>query len=334
MARKKSTEESFSSVDDFMGSIKKNYGDDFVEDTKDAKPVSFQTTNMVGLDNIMGGGRPKGRMIEIYGKESSGKTSLALQMIGVCQKLGGTAMLIDAEHVYDPKWCEKFKIDNETLNVVRADHAEQYFDILIQASKSGLFDIIVVDSIASFSPKEEVEAETGKAQMALLARVMSKGMRKLVRHVHKTNTTVVFINQTRSKVGLVFGNPETTTGGNALPFFASIRCEVKAVEKKDTYIKQKIKCIKNKVAPPFRECTQILSFDTGYNVYEDLLNCCLDFGVIEKSGRMFYFDDEKIASSKNDCLLVLKKDKNLRISLKKAVKKAYSNHEWEVPEDD
>lgn len=338
MAKKKQ-EQSISSVEELVQSINAESETDasLIETDEELEKVSWQTTNLVGLDMLLGEGRPKGRIIEILGPESSGKTALALHMMGIACRLGGRAMLIDAEYAYDSKWCQKFGIpthDKSKFIVVHPDYGEQALDVAVKTVKSGLFDVIVVDSVSALTPKEEDDAPVGKLQMALQARMMSKALRKMTSKVSKSKCTVIFINQIREKVGLVFGNPETTSGGNALRFYSSIRLEVRRIGwigDKDAPIgiKQKIKTIKNKMAPPYRHTEMEFSFKYGYPVNRDIFKQALQFGIITKGAGWYktncQFIDEQFKLRKADLLKKIKKDSKIRKALKKEIKLCFRN---------
>lgn len=333
---KKAQKEAITSVEELIESI--NSESTLIETDEELEKVEWQTTNLVGLDMLLGEGRPKGRIIEILGPESSGKTALALHMMGIVCRLGGRAMLIDAEYAYDAKWCEKFSIptyDKDKFVVLHPDYGEQALDALYKTVKTRLYDIIVVDSVSALTPKEEAEGSVGKMQMALQARMMSKALRKLTAAVSKSKCTVIFINQIRQKVGLVFGNPETTSGGNALRFYSSIRLDVRRLgwigdKEAPIGIKQRIKTIKNKMAPPYRNTEMEFSFKYGYPVNRDILKQAIVFGIIKKVKGGYYqtdceYLDEQIKARKDDLLKRIKKSAKLRKALKKEIKKCFYN---------
>lgn len=338
MAKKKTVRgnESFDSVDEFVKSITNEYGDEAVD--SDDGDVKFQTTNLVGLDNILGGGRPLGRIIEIYGPESSGKTALALQMIGVCQRLNGKAMFVDAERTYSEAWCKKFNINTDELVVIDPECGEHGLEIVDKAVRSGVIDIIVVDSVAALVPKAELEGEVGDHHVGLQARMMSQSLRKLTGIVAKSNCTVIFINQLRKKIGVMFGNPETTTGGEALKFYSSIRLDVRRKawigdKESPKGIHQRIKCIKNKVAPPFRELEMNFFFRTGYSVAADIFKHATDFSIIKKVPKSSWYEvdceyyDDEIKLQKKAMLKEIRTNAKLRRALKKEIKHCYNNQE-------
>jgi len=321
MAKKKARQTEFASIDALIANVSKDFKGAVDEDVKD-EDVEFQTTNIVGLDAILGGGRPKGRIIEVLGPESSGKTGMALHMMGVCQRLGGTVALIDAEFAYDPKYCKAHHINIDKLILIHPDCGEDALNIVERFVESNKVDIVVVDSVSALTPKAEIQGETGDSHVGLQARMMSQALRKLAGKVYKSKCTVIFINQIRIKIGVMFGNPETTSGGQALKFYSSIRLDVRRKEwlggKDNPYgIGQKIKCIKNKVAPPFRSIMLNMYFDKGYSVIEDLWEQCENFGIIQNRT----YEGERITKS------IIAKDKALRKKLKKEVKECYAGQE-------
>lgn len=269
------------------------------------------------LDEALGvGGYPTGRIIEVFGPESSGKTTLALQAIAQVQKNGGIAAFIDAEHALDPVYAENVGVDIDELWVSQPDSGEQALEITESLTKSGAVDIIVIDSVAALTPQAEIDGEMGEQHVGLQARLMSQALRKLTAIISKTNTTIIFINQIRMKIGIMFGNPETTTGGNALKFYSSIRIEVRKGEtitkpgKEDAVgHKVKIKIVKNKVAPPFRKFDADLFFGEGLSKEGSLLDEAVKYNIIEKSGSWFSYNDEKIAQGRDSAINYLKENK-------------------------
>ncbi|MFL6415951.1 MAG: recombinase RecA [Bryobacteraceae bacterium] len=271
-----------------------------------ALPVEVITTGSIGIDNALGaGGFPRGRVIEVFGPESSGKTTLALHAIAEAQKAGGAAAFIDAEHALDPIYAANLGVDTENLIVSQPDYGEQALEIAQALVVSQAFDVIVIDSVAALTPKAEVEGEMGDSHMGLQARMMSQALRKLTASVSKANTCLIFINQLREKIGVMFGNPETTTGGRALKFFASIRVEVRrttALKDGETVIgnRTKVKIVKNKVAAPFREVEVDIFYGKGISRESDLLDLGAQNGVVEKSGSWYSFKGERIGQGRDN----------------------------------
>ena len=271
-----------------------------------ALPVEVITTGSIGIDNALGaGGFPRGRVIEVFGPESSGKTTLALHAIAEAQKAGGAAAFIDAEHALDPTYAANLGVDTENLIVSQPDYGEQALEIAQALVVSQAFDVIVIDSVAALTPKAEVEGEMGDSHMGLQARMMSQALRKLTASVSKANTCLIFINQLREKIGVVFGNPETTTGGRALKFFASVRVEVRrntAIKDGETVIgnRTKVKIVKNKVAAPFREVEVDIFYGKGISRESDLLDLGASNGVVEKSGSWYSFKGERIGQGRDN----------------------------------
>ncbi|MFL6451494.1 MAG: recombinase RecA [Bryobacteraceae bacterium] len=271
-----------------------------------ALPVEVITTGSIGIDNALGaGGFPRGRVIEVFGPESSGKTTLALHAIAEAQKAGGAAAFIDAEHALDPIYAANLGVDTENLIVSQPDYGEQALEIAQALVVSQAFDVIVIDSVAALTPKAEVEGEMGDSHMGLQARMMSQALRKLTASVSKANTCLIFINQLREKIGVMFGNPETTTGGRALKFFASVRVEVRrntAIKDGETVIgnRTKVKVVKNKVAAPFREVEVDIFYGKGISRESDLLDLGAQNGVVEKSGSWYSFKGERIGQGRDN----------------------------------
>ena len=292
------------------GSIMK-MGDDKVED------VEVIPTGSIGLNAALGvGGYPKGRIIEIYGPESSGKTTLAIHAIAEAQKAGGIAAFIDAEHAFDRFYAEKLGVDIDNLYVSQPDNGEQALEIADQLIRSSAVDILVVDSVAALTPKKEIEGDMGDSAVGLHARLMSQALRKLTGTIAKTNTTCIFINQLREKIGVMFGNPETTTGGNALKFYASVRLDIRksqAIKDGDNIIgnQVKVKVVKNKVAPPFRKAEFEIMFGEGISKIGEIIDLGTEYNFIKKSGSWFSYGDTKLGQGRDAVKEMLKDNPEL-----------------------
>ncbi|RLD45543.1 MAG: recombinase RecA [Bacteroidetes bacterium] len=318
-----------------LDKIDKNYGkgsimrlgDNAVED------VEVIPTGSLGLDLALGiGGFPRGRVIEIYGPESSGKTTLAIHAIAEAQKQGGIAAFIDAEHAFDRFYAENLGVDIENLLVSQPDYGEQALEITDSLIRSGAIDIIVIDSVAALTPKSEIEGEMGDSKMGLHARLMSQALRKLTGTISKTGTTCIFINQLREKIGVMFGNPETTTGGNALKFYASVRIDIRRSSQIKTTDKVignhvKIKVVKNKVAPPFRIAELDIIYGEGFSKVGELVDLGVEFNIVKKSGSWFSYGDTKLGQGREAVKQLLKDNPELADEIEIKIKEAVKNKE-------
>ena len=314
-------------LEDALLQIEKQYGKGSImklgENTQEK--VDVIPTGCMTLDIALGiGGVPRGRVIEIYGPESSGKTTVSLHIIAEAQKMGGTAAFIDAEHALDPFYAEKLGVNIKDLYVSQPDNGEQALNICETLVRSSAVDIIVIDSVAALTPKAEIDGEMGDNHVGLQARMMSQALRKLTGIINKSKTTVIFINQLREKVGVMFGSPETTTGGKALKFYSSIRLDVRKVDsiKDGTNIignRTRVKVVKNKMAPPFKTAEFDIVYGKGISQTGCVVDLALELGIIKKSGSWFSYNDEKIAQGKENVKEVLDKDPNLYEEVKKLI---------------
>jgi recombination protein RecA len=290
-------------------------------------PIAVIPTGSLAVDAALGvGGIPRGRVVEIFGPESSGKTTLALQVIAEAQKTGGMAAFVDAEHALDAQYAQKLGVDLENLLVSQPDHGEQALEIVEVLVRSNSVDVVVVDSVAALVPKAEIEGEMGEAQMGLQARLMSQALRKLTGVVSKSKTTLIFINQLREKIGVMFGNPETTTGGRALKFYASVRIDIRriaSIKDGDQVIggRTRVKVVKNKVAPPFREAEFDVMYGEGISREGDLLDLAVEKRIIEKSGAWFAFSGERLGQGRENAKQFLKENPSVRQAIEDRVRK-------------
>src|ERR1700680_4425172 len=304
-------------------------------------PVATISTGSISLDHALGvGGFPRGRIIEIFGPESSGKTTVALQVVAEAQKAGGMAAFIDGEHALDPTYARQLGVDVDNLLVSQPDYAEQALEITNALIASGSIDVLVVDSVAALVPKSELDGEMGDSHMGVQARLMSQAMRKLTGNVSKSNTCLIFINQIREKIGVMFGNPETTTGGRALKFYSSIRADIRriaAIKEGEVVVgnRTKVKIVKNKIAAPFREAEFDILYGEGISREGDLLDAAAGINLLEKSGAWFSFGGERIGQGRENARQFLRDNPDIRKKLEIEVRKALTlplPAEWVVPE--
>ncbi len=314
-----------------LDKMDKTYGKGTVMKMSDqsVSDVEAISTGSLGLNVALGvGGYPRGRVIEIYGPESSGKTTLTLHAIAEAQKAGGIAAFIDAEHAFDRYYAENLGVDLENLIISQPDNGEQALEITDNLIRSGAIDIIVIDSVAALTPKSEIEGEMGDSKMGLHARLMSQALRKLTASISKTNCTVIFINQLREKIGVMFGNPETTTGGNALKFYASVRLDIRrSTQIKDSNSnvmgnKTRVKVVKNKVAPPFRMAEFDIMYGEGISKIGEIIDIGVDYEIIKKSGSWFSYEDTKLGQGRDAVKAILKDNPDLMDELEEKITKA------------
>ena len=345
----KENDEKKKALDAAMGQIEKQFGKGSVMKLGEFKAMEVEAipTGALTLDVALGiGGIPKGRIIEIFGPESSGKTTLALHMIAECQKLGGEAAFIDAEHALDPVYAKHLGVDIDDLIVSQPDTGEQALEIVEALVRSGAIDIIVVDSVAALVPKAEIDGDMGDAHVGLQARLMSQALRKLAGVLNKSNTAIIFINQLREKVGIMFGNPETTPGGRALKFYSSVRLDIRKVEnlKQDGEVfgnRARVKVVKNKVAPPFREAEFDIIYGKGISKSGNILDLAVSLDIVEKSGSWFSYDGTRIGQGRENAKkyfednpkIMAEVEKKVRAKFDEAFEKSLNDEGSEEVED-
>ncbi len=303
----------------------------FLGDEDAQTDIEAVSTGSLSLDIALGiGGLPRGRVVEIYGPESSGKTTLTLHVIAEMQKLGGTAAFIDAEHALDPQYAKRLGVNTDDLLISQPDTGEQALEITDMLVRSGSVDIVVIDSVAALTPKAEIEGEMGASHMGLQARLMSQALRKLTSNIKKTNTMVIFINQLRMKIGVMFGNPETTTGGNALKFYASVRLDIRrigAIKKGDEILgnETRVKVLKNKVAPPFKQAEFQILYNVGISLESEIIDLGVMLGFVEKAGAWYSIEGERIGQGKDNSREYLKEHPKLSKSIETKIRDKLMN---------
>ncbi len=331
MATPSMTEDKMKALSAALSQIDKQFGKGSVMRLGDhdvSRDIQTVSTGSLGLDIALGvGGLPRGRVVEIYGPESSGKTTLTLQVIAEMQKMGGTAAFIDAEHALDPNYAGKLGVDVDNLLVSQPDTGEQALEIADMLVRSGSVDVVVIDSVAALTPKAEIEGEMGDSHMGLQARLMSQALRKLTANIKRTNTLVIFINQIRMKIGVMFGSPETTTGGNALKFYASVRLDIRrigAIKKGDEIVgnETKVKVVKNKVAPPFKEAFFDILYGQGISHEGEIIELGVAHKFIDKSGAWYAYNGEKIGQGKDNAREYLKEHPEIAQEIEAKVRDA------------
>ncbi|MDX9749075.1 MAG: recombinase RecA [Paludibacter sp.] len=330
---KKPSAEKLKALQLAMDKIDKDHGRGTIMKMGDNKveEVAVISTGSIGLNAALGvGGYPRGRVIEIYGPESSGKTTLAIHAIAEAQKAGGIAAIIDAEHAFDRFYAEKLGVNTDELLISQPDNGEQALEVADQLIRSSAVDIVVIDSVAALTPKAELEGDMGDSKMGLQARLMSQALRKLTANINKTNTTCIFINQLREKIGVMFGNPETTTGGNALKFYASVRLDIRRVsqlKEGDEAVgnQTRVKVVKNKVAPPFRKAEFDIMFGEGISKTGEILDLGVEYGIVKKSGSWFSYGDTKLAQGRDASKAVIRDNPELAAELETKIMEAIRN---------
>ena len=319
-----------------LGQIEKQFGTGsvmFLGDEESRTDIESVSTGSLSLDIALGiGGLPRGRVVEVYGPESSGKTTLTLHVIAEMQKIGGTAAFIDAEHALDPSYAKKLGVNTDDLLISQPDTGEQALEITDMLVRSGGVDIVVIDSVAALTPKAEIAGEMGASHMGLQARLMSQALRKLTSNIKRTNTMVIFINQLRMKIGVMFGNPETTTGGNALKFYASVRLDIRrigAIKKGDEVLgnETRVKVLKNKVAPPFKKAEFQILYNQGISRESEVIDLGVELGFVEKAGAWYSVDGERIGQGKDNARDYLKEHSEMSQMLEEKIREKLMSSE-------
>lgn len=324
-----------------LGQIERQFGKGTVMrmGEKARERIPSISTGSLSLDVALGiGGLPKGRVVEIYGPESSGKTTLTLQVIAECQKMGGTAAFVDAEHALDPVYAEKLGVDVDDLIVSQPDTGEQALEVTDMLVRSGAVDVLVIDSVAALTPRAEIEGDMGDHHVGLQARLMSQALRKLTGNIKQANCLVIFINQIRMKIGVMFGSPETTTGGNALKFYSSVRLDIRrigAVKDGDEIIgnETRVKVVKNKVAPPFKQCEFQILYGKGINHLGEVIDLGVKAGLVEKAGAWYSYKGDKIGQGKNNSIKHLEEHPEIATEIEKLVREQYLSPETSKDND-
>ncbi len=330
VAKKSVNSEKLKALQLTLDKLEKTYGKGAIMKLGDSSVEQIEaiSTGSLGLDIALGiGGLPKGRIVEIYGPESSGKTTLAIHAIANVQKSGGIAAIIDAEHAFDRFYAEKLGVDTESLLISQPDNGEQALEIADNLIRSGAIDLVVIDSVAALTPKAEIEGEMGDSRMGLQARLMSQALRKLTGTINKTGCCCIFINQLREKIGVMFGNPETTTGGNALKFYASVRLDIRRVSqlKEGDVVsgnRARVKVIKNKVAPPFRQAEFDIVFGEGISKVGEIIDIGVEKGIIKKAGSWFSYDDTKLGQGRDSVKALFQENPDLAEEIENKIKEA------------
>ncbi len=316
-------------LDAALGQIERQFGKGAIMrlgDDNVAKDIEVISTGSIGLDVALGiGGLPKGRIVEIYGPESSGKTTLTLQTIAECQKMGGTAAFVDAEHALDPTYAERLGVNVDDLLVSQPDTGEQALEITDMLVRSAAVDVVIVDSVAALTPRAEIEGDMGDSHMGLQARLMSQALRKLTANIKRSNTLVIFINQIRMKIGVMFGNPETTTGGNALKFYSSVRLDIRrtgAIKKGDEVIgnETKVKVVKNKVAPPFKLAHFDILYGEGSSRESELISLGVQLKIVDKAGAWYSYNGDRIGQGKENVRVFLQENPEIAAEIESRIR--------------
>lgn len=316
-------------LDAALGQIERQFGKGSImrlgDETK-VKDLDVISTGSISIDLALGiGGLPKGRIVEIYGPESSGKTTLTLQVIAECQKQGGTAAFVDAEHALDPTYAEKLNVQVDDLLVSQPDTGEQALEITDMLVRSAAVDVVVIDSVAALTPRAEIEGDMGDTHVGLQARLMSQALRKLTANIKRSNTLVIFINQIRMKIGVMFGNPETTTGGNALKFYSSVRLDIRrigALKKGDEVLgnETRVKVVKNKVAPPFKKAEFDILYGEGISRESEIISLGVQLKIVEKSGAWYSYEGERIGQGKENVRIFLKENPDMAAEIEQKIR--------------